>query len=376
MAKAKIIVGANFGDEGKGSITYHYTKQALKNNEKVLNILTNGGSQRGHSIVTNKGDFTVKHFGASTILGVDNYYSEYFILNPMQFVKEYKDLFNRLGILPPIYYDPKCKWSTPYDVMANIIDHELDLKYNGNEGFNTCGMGIWKTVERYSKIYNISFIEFISLDDDKKKLYLNMVKTYFENILQDIPNRWKPIWNSDILMENFLRDCEFMKFNAIPHDFNSLIDYYDTLIFENGQGMLLGEKVWFDGTPSDTSCNNAITMLKDFNENIDIHYITRSYLTRHGFGGYVGCYGTSKIDKKLYDNHNTFNEYQGEFQYRMLNIKSLCDRVFEDSKDVKHNKTYIEVTHCDELDISDILNKHVKENKYPIEVNYYGNEKY
>jgi adenylosuccinate synthase len=44
---ARIIIGSNYGDEGKGTVVATYTKQ-LSN---VLNVLTNGGAQRGHSIL-------------------------------------------------------------------------------------------------------------------------------------------------------------------------------------------------------------------------------------------------------------------------------------------------------------------------------------
>ena len=108
------VIGANYGDEGKGTVVANYTK----NSDNVLNILTNGGAQRGHSILTKDGNITFQHFGAGTYHGADNYYSRYFILNPMQFVKEYETL-----IVKPknIYRDINCKWSTPYDSMANLI---------------------------------------------------------------------------------------------------------------------------------------------------------------------------------------------------------------------------------------------------------------
>ena len=52
--KARIIIGANYGDEGKGTVVAKYSKQS----DNCLNILTNGGSQRGHTIVTEYGSTT------------------------------------------------------------------------------------------------------------------------------------------------------------------------------------------------------------------------------------------------------------------------------------------------------------------------------
>ena len=89
MRKASIVIGANYGDEGKGTVVATQTKHA---EGSVLNVLTNGGAQRGHSILTEDGSMTFQHFGSGTYHGADSYYSRFFILNPMQFVKEYNTL--------------------------------------------------------------------------------------------------------------------------------------------------------------------------------------------------------------------------------------------------------------------------------------------
>lgn len=140
-----IIIGANLGDEGKGTVTATITKNA---DGKVLNILSNGGSQRGHSILTENGSFTFCHFGSGTYHGADNYYSEYFIINPMSFVKEYNEL-KRRGICldNKVHCSPMVRWSSPYDMMANQIIEEL----RGETKHGSCGMGIWETVRRYTK---------------------------------------------------------------------------------------------------------------------------------------------------------------------------------------------------------------------------------
>ena len=51
MAKQiKVVIGANFGDEGKGLITDYFCKR-LSENGSVLNIRFNGGAQAGHTVV-------------------------------------------------------------------------------------------------------------------------------------------------------------------------------------------------------------------------------------------------------------------------------------------------------------------------------------
>ena len=88
MKTARIVVGANNGDEGKATVVAKYSK----GKQNVLNILTNGGSQRGHSVITDKGEHTFQHFGSGSYYGAHNYYSSFFIINPMQFRKEWDEL--------------------------------------------------------------------------------------------------------------------------------------------------------------------------------------------------------------------------------------------------------------------------------------------
>ena len=49
MQNIKLIIGANYGDEGKGlAADYFGARAAGKFN--TINVLTNGGPQRGHTV--------------------------------------------------------------------------------------------------------------------------------------------------------------------------------------------------------------------------------------------------------------------------------------------------------------------------------------
>ena len=57
MKTVKIVIGANFGDEGKGLMTDYF---ASKNNNSIV-VMHNGGAQRGHTVVTPEGIRHVFH---------------------------------------------------------------------------------------------------------------------------------------------------------------------------------------------------------------------------------------------------------------------------------------------------------------------------
>ena len=355
--KARIVIGSNYGDEGKGTVVATYTKHS----DGVLNVLTNGGAQRGHSILTEDGSITFQHFGAGTYHGADNYYSRYFILNPMKFVEEYDAL-----IVKPrrIFRDTHCLWSTPYDSMANLISEQLKKRHA------SCCMGIWNTIKRTKDMKGgVMFDDFMGMSDDIARIkYLTEVKSYYERNMQ-IPDSWKSIWDSPNMMYHFINDCRFMAGHTIACGTGCLFDY-ENVIFENGQGLLLCDtgKDTYDTTPSNTGIEYALDILNEAGvqpEDITAHYVTRPYLTRHGDGNLTDESSRSRISSAVgEDRTNHFNDGQGDFRYGTLDIGSLKDRIVRDARGINFE---IEVTHCDEMDRVAEFNKYFKK------VNTYDN---
>jgi adenylosuccinate synthase len=332
--RARIVIGGNYGDEGKGTVVASYTNRC---DGRVLNVLTNGGAQRGHSVLTEDGNVTSQHFGSGTYFGADNFYSRYFILNPMQFVREYESL-----IVKPenIFRDAGCRWSTPYDVMANHITEEQLGRHA------SCRMGIWNTVKRYRETETMTLDEFVACEDPFS--YLVRVRDYYEASIS-IPNEWRDIWRSATLMQHFLNDCLYMSEVTKVGSIGSM--EYDEVIFENGQGLLLCDtgKDTYDTTPSNTGILYSLELLKDIPDvDVTAHYVTRPYLTRHGDGHIMNQQNMKDLSKHvLPDRNNFFNNSQGEFRHGTLDIPSLRERIVSDSNGVGFE---LEVTHCDEMD--------------------------
>lgn len=151
-----VVIGANYGDEGKGTIVAKIAKEKINEKKSVLNVLTNGGAQRGHSFIYQGKKIINKHFGSASVLGCATYFSPKFILDPMQFTTEYQkkadefEAFRYAGCIRSRY----CRWATPFDIMANQAEAKKQKLHN------TCGMGIWNTIKR-SNTYNELFDDFI-----------------------------------------------------------------------------------------------------------------------------------------------------------------------------------------------------------------------
>ena len=82
---------------------------------------------------------------------------------------------------------------------------------------------------------------------------------------------------------------------------------------------------------------------------IELHYVTRPYLTRHGKGDLdKECQRGAIASSIEEDRTNHYNQFQEDFRYAPLDLPALRDRIQKDS--VCQYKTVLEVTHCDEMD--------------------------
>lgn len=351
--EARVVIGANCGDEGKGTVVAKYTSEAVNQGKRVLNVLTNGGAQRGHTVRTKLGDVTFQHFGSGTYHGADSYYSRYFILNPVQFVKEYEAL-----IIKPkrVYRDRRCRWTTIYDMMANKIEAEL----TGTHA--SCCMGIWNTVKRFNEGFSrgaIYFDDFMRMNEFIQMEYLMKIKHFYERNLT-IPDKWKNVWDSPYVAQHFIQDCQYMFEHTLLMDMKEVTDY-EVLILENGQGLLLSDSGvnTSDTTPSRTGAILPLRLLANLPSpvsDIKLHYVSRTYLTRHGDGYLENETSKGSLSTSIEeDTANHYNENQGHFRYGLINYADLLERISEDAGAIDYE---LELTHCDELDNVDIARRY------------------
>ena len=335
MTDIKVVVGANFGDEGKGLMTDYFCHKATSKNKTCIVVMSNGGAQRGHTVNLLDGKKHVfNHFGSGTFVGADTYCPSEFILNPMQFVKELEDLQQLLVRMPVVYVETLCRWSTPYDMIINQIVEAA----RGDKKHGSCGMGIWETVYRWSvqpDLYTI--YEFNKLPNRMKVSHLKRIRDEWlprrlkEHGVVDVPSEWKDIVASDFLIHNFIEDVRVFCANT-TRVCRPILNTYDTVVFESGQGLLLDENMTFYGdntTPSNTGIHNACKRINtQFDSaNVEFCYVTRTYMTRHGAGRFVTECDKASINPKMFDETNITNSFQDNLRYGELNIDNLKLRV-------------------------------------------------
>ena len=332
MRNIKVIIGANAGDEGKGLATDYFASQY----EHGLVVMTNGGSQRAHTVELNDGTRHVfQHFGSGTLRGWDTYYSPEFILNPMQFCKEYEELKKITNKKFKIFCDSNCRWSTPWDMLANQIDSRIESKHN------TCGMGIWHTIIRYkyfeyNNLKTYSLWQFSRLKPQQKLEYIRSIKDYYKNILMtsmydDSVKDLVSLIDSKGLLDHFYADV--MRMDQIIGAYTMPLYLYDNIIFENGQGLLIdSEADVLYGTPSYTGLKIPKAMIWKYfhSDNIEVCYVTRSYLTRHGDGFLQEEVNKDIINPFMSDQTNYENDFQGSLRFGNLYPNDLINRIDKD----------------------------------------------
>lgn len=332
---AKIIIGANYGDEGKGLMTDYFCRQS---SGKCLVVCTNGGAQRGHTVETPEGIRHVfHHFGSGTLAGADTYFSKNFILNPIVFRKEYDALGGHVG---NVYAHSQCRITNPFDMITNQILEER----RGDNKHGSCGMGIWETILRYDMGRGTDILENV-------RRWWMPIRTG-----DKIPEEWEDVIHSSDLLAHYRDDLNFMRSKIKwVNDDAEVLTHYPYVVFENGQGLLLDQKFGKHSTPTDTGCKYAMEILKNpqlHGADIEAVYVTRSYLTRHGAGPLDG---EGDIEGVALDQTNTYNKFQGAIRYAQFDdekVGGLINRVKEDAHQYLGgiNRISLALTHANECD--------------------------
>jgi adenylosuccinate synthase len=354
MKNVKVVIGANFGDEGKGLMTDYFCSQAPPN-EKVLNVRFNGGAQAGHTVVAPDGRRHIfSHFGAGSFLSnVATYLGPEYIINPILFRREYERL-EKLGVIPMIYCHPRCLITFPQDMMVN----QFIEKRRGTDRHGSCGIGIFETLLRSRKDSDISAstltvlgMKHCQIDID---YYSNerVEKIFGVTLEQDE----KALLINQNIRAHFNQDIKFFMDHVSFVD-EKIFRHFNHVVFEGAQGLLLDQNnsAYFPHlTPSNTGIQNVVPYL-DRSMDVEVCYVTRPYLTRHGAGKLPNECPREMTGAKP-DLTNHINEWQGELRYGKLNVADLMKRCEDDIEPIYYfSKISYAVTHMDEALKSDLM---------------------
>lgn len=356
-AQPHIVIGANYGDEGKGLMVDYL----VRTNDASIVVRHNGGAQAGHTVVLPDGRRHVcQHFGAGTLAGAATYLSEHFVSNPILFVQELAKL-QALGCAPKVHVHAYSVVTTPWDMMLNQAIEKYRVRTTG-AGHGSVGVGINETIRRS--------------EYDRHTLYVgDFVNSTSASILdkfRSIINRWVPFRLQEVgvplesteavaieelcmnenVMFAFFSDCrKFLDNVQIVYSDKEVLSG-QTVVFEGAQGLALDQnnKENFPHvTRSNTGVANALRICASAGlDQPRVTYVTRTYLTRHGAGPLPG----ETIGLSVVDLTNVDHEWQGKLRFAPLDKRAMCRRILLDAMPYASNMLSFDlaVTHTDELE--------------------------
>ena len=389
-----IVVGAGYGDEGKGRVTSLIANEHSVDDTIV--VLNTGSAQRGHT-AWNK-ERTIRHvfhnFGSATLDGYATYIDRMYIVNPISFRKEWEEL-EQLGFTPKVYISIGSRVVLPVCMLINqCVD---DIKKVLGMPTNSCGMGVYEAAhmsdeeymchvvysvnnhevtlhyiiqhsdypeylrEHYNCVnyfnrqldnYDYIYSKYIECDDE-----LDIEPEKLEKI-RNIYNRYIELVKDDNVWNNFLEDVKFMSEHCEFVDaVTDVINIgYKNFVYENSQGLLLDSNVaniplsisGFIGTSCDVgsyanlhSVNNICDAYGKENVYININYVSRCYATKHGGNKCMHSanenYNNShwfndefRDEINFVDDTNVYNHWQGNIEYTCLDLDLLLNAVKRD----------------------------------------------
>lgn len=320
------VIGAGYGDEGKGAITALFSRRLLNDrfSPRIVVARCNGGGQAAHTVYKGDLNHVFRHHGSGTLDGVDTYLSKDFIVNPIVFYEEREELAEKVDILPSIYVSPDAIVTLPMDIMIN---HQIEIS-RGADRHGSCGWGIGETVQRAETDFPIRVKDLLTLTVEDLQA---LKEQYGETRLKELGIEKCEYFDRIDIDENYIHQVHYFLEHITMLPDNELHTLYDVVIFEGAQGLGLDQKGehFPHVTRSNTGLTNIIRLAEANDmQQVDVYYVTRCYSTRHGAGPLEREGELTGIN--FDDPTNIENLWQGAIRTAPLDFDILKNRIFKD----------------------------------------------
>ncbi|RKM61347.1 adenylosuccinate synthase [Butyrivibrio sp. CB08] len=367
--KIYVVIGKNFGDEGKGRVTHLLSGRLGKS----LVIRHNGGAQSGHTVIAgpesvaflelpdacdSEKRFIFHEVGSGSFNGADTLWIDTFFPDLFK-LREEVDSFSKVsGLTPRIYALPTTNVTTVLDVLFNMALEES----RGKERHGSCGMGIYETFLRVESGVTLTVKDVKNLQERELfKRLLDIRESYYIPRLRELfGEKTSSQYLTDMLNDTVIENAATeMKRNSelveiVEDDVVSFLNNYDNVVFESGQGLLLdSENKRFAPhvTGSRTGLTNPAAFLNRYGLRIDeVVYVTRSYVTRHGAGDLPHECRRRHLGNVRKDTTNVTNPWQGAIRYAPHpSVYEFMDPVIQDLRILDYRpRVTCAVTHLSE----------------------------
>ncbi len=329
---ARAVIGAGYGDEGKGLLVDALAAAA---GGRVLVVRANGGAQAGHTVVAPDGRRHVfGHVGAGALAGAPTLLGPLFVSNPVLLARELAAL-RALGVAPRVLADGRGPVTTPFDMLLN----QAAERARGAGRHGSVGVGFGETIERCLSPTHALHVR--DLGRGRPWLRARLAAIAGEHVPRRLlalgvtPDPALRRWLADpALVEAFLDDAVLFRDRTEPADAETL-RRAPALLFEGAQGLLLDERrgAFPHVTRSRTGLANVVALMAEAGlADLRVTYATRAYVTRHGAGPLPHA-RPEPVAPGVRDRTNRPHPFQGTLRHALLDVDVLRDAVRADLGD-------------------------------------------
>jgi adenylosuccinate synthase len=321
-----VVIGLQFGDEGKGRVV----SELARENPRYVVSRYSGGGQAGHRVIDGDFDHIFSNFASGTSKGCLSVWQKSCTFDPKSFLVEY-EILKKKGVQPKIMISNDCPVITDFDV-------EWNRQLNAITEHGTVGSGVGATFEREENHFSLKVRDCFYRPILHERL--KHINDYYQN--KYINCKW---WGHDWSDVEEVEEELFNLFSELKNlkEFVNFADLekYDKhpMLFESSQGLLLDQKIGF--FPHVTRASVGTSALPY--EVHSAYFVTRAYQTRHGNGFMTNENIPHNI--KNNDEKNVFNKFQGEFRTAILDLDLLIYALNSDDW-VKQGKPFTLVVTC------------------------------
>lgn len=356
MTRAHAVIGAGFGDEGKGLMVDYFCRKFIDRGENTIVVRHSGGAQAGHTVNTADGIRHVFcHHGAGSLAGAPTLLSEHFVVNPIVWLREHYELKQKIKRVPTTLFHNKARLSIPADIAINRMLEES----RGDKRHGSVGLGINETMQRCMdpNLDIATYVRDVNMPDLVDRLR-NINAMYVPRRLDALGLRLNPEieqWLTEYT-QYFVTACQnFSKLAYVVRDYEDLRNYHK-VVFEGSQGLLLDQDHRFfpHVTHAKTGIRNVEHVLGSVHNTayrpipLEVTYVTRAYMTRHG----AGPFPTERKKLKYDDATNVTHQFQGKLRFGILDVDLICDAIKNDRKpyfDGDYPKAGLAITCIDQV---------------------------
>ena len=332
MSKIIAVIGAGYGDEGKGLMTDYFAHSL----DEGFVVRHSSSAQAGHTVQLADGTRHIfSHFGSGTLVGWPTVLGERFVVNPLLFRQEFDQLKDK-GYTPKVFVHENCMVTTPYDMIINQL-----LEYSrGDLRHGSCGVGFGETIERHEKQPHLQTLVKDLVDElmliTQVQEVCNQYLDHRKDQLGDMNHPWvnglMAAYNSTELFVDYINTVKFFLENVtIVSDYSMLED--SNIVFEGAQGLMLDQNSsnFPYVTRSNTGIKNVVEILDTLKtvKELEVVYVSRCYTTKHGAGplAFEESF-PEELEGKDLTNHP--NEFQGSLRYAPLDLGAVINHTYLD----------------------------------------------